>query len=316
MSQSSAETSMPEVIGHRGAKGTAPENTLASVRAAKDLGLGWVEVDVMLSKDKVRASLPPTLLPSSAGSLLSPDTAGVRPAAVGPMHDARRDAVVQVPVIHHDLTLDRCTTGKGNVSDYTWDQLQQLDAGSYFGEEFAGERIPQLRELISICREMALQINLEVKYLRGPETRDHPTAAEEAAEIENANRVCDVIEEMAVQPRELVFSSFSRAIIGVVRSRLSTFKCSYLVNSIPADWEEFVVQHQVAARARALSLSFTPSHSFSLARTRALSLARSLVLSLPPSLPPPPSFSLSLSHISFSLFLSLMRSFSLSLSLL
>ncbi len=47
------ESSMPQVIGHRGAKSVAPENTLASVRAAKALGCSWVEVDVMLSKDKV-----------------------------------------------------------------------------------------------------------------------------------------------------------------------------------------------------------------------------------------------------------------------
>ena len=44
---------MSRVIGHRGAKMEAPENTLASVRRAKELGCTWVEVDVMLTKDKV-----------------------------------------------------------------------------------------------------------------------------------------------------------------------------------------------------------------------------------------------------------------------
>jgi hypothetical protein len=52
-----AKTSMsivlPRVIGHRGAKSIAPENTLASIRAAKRVGAKFVEVDVMLSKDKV-----------------------------------------------------------------------------------------------------------------------------------------------------------------------------------------------------------------------------------------------------------------------
>ena len=42
----------PRIIGHRGAKGSAPENTLASICAAKAQGCAWVEVDVMLSKDK------------------------------------------------------------------------------------------------------------------------------------------------------------------------------------------------------------------------------------------------------------------------
>lgn len=40
---------LPRVIGHRGAAFHAPENTLAGIRKAADLGVGWVEVDVALS---------------------------------------------------------------------------------------------------------------------------------------------------------------------------------------------------------------------------------------------------------------------------
>ena len=44
---------IPKVIGHRGACAYAPENTLASIHAAADLGIEWVEVDVKLTKDSV-----------------------------------------------------------------------------------------------------------------------------------------------------------------------------------------------------------------------------------------------------------------------
>jgi len=44
---------IPKVIGHRGAKAYAPENTLASIHAAADLGIEWVEIDVKLTKDSV-----------------------------------------------------------------------------------------------------------------------------------------------------------------------------------------------------------------------------------------------------------------------
>ncbi|MFU8797708.1 MAG: glycerophosphodiester phosphodiesterase family protein [Gammaproteobacteria bacterium] len=44
---------LPLIIGHRGACGHALENTLAGVHKAKELGVGWIEVDVMLTQDGV-----------------------------------------------------------------------------------------------------------------------------------------------------------------------------------------------------------------------------------------------------------------------
>jgi glycerophosphoryl diester phosphodiesterase len=45
--------SPPTIIGHRGAAGHAPENTLAGMRRAHQLGATWVEIDVKLTKDGV-----------------------------------------------------------------------------------------------------------------------------------------------------------------------------------------------------------------------------------------------------------------------
>lgn len=42
---------LPPIIGHRGACGYAPENTIESVRTAHELGAKWVELDVKLTKD-------------------------------------------------------------------------------------------------------------------------------------------------------------------------------------------------------------------------------------------------------------------------
>ncbi|MDF2155780.1 glycerophosphodiester phosphodiesterase family protein [Vibrio sp. CAU 1672] len=41
------------LIGHRGIAGTHPENTRASILAAAELGLNWVEVDIQPSKDNI-----------------------------------------------------------------------------------------------------------------------------------------------------------------------------------------------------------------------------------------------------------------------
>lgn len=43
--------SLPPLLGHRGAAGHAPENTLASLRKAADLGARWVEFDLKLTAD-------------------------------------------------------------------------------------------------------------------------------------------------------------------------------------------------------------------------------------------------------------------------
>lgn len=53
-----------------------------------------------------------------------------------------------VPVILHDETLGRVNTGSGPAAAATVEQLQQLDAGSWFGPQFAGSRIPTLEEVL------------------------------------------------------------------------------------------------------------------------------------------------------------------------
>ncbi|MCB1531380.1 MAG: glycerophosphoryl diester phosphodiesterase [Alphaproteobacteria bacterium] len=44
---------LPQIIGHRGSAAYAPENTLEGIRAAADMGIEWVELDVKLTKDDV-----------------------------------------------------------------------------------------------------------------------------------------------------------------------------------------------------------------------------------------------------------------------
>lgn len=47
----STALTVPRIIGHRGAKMTSPENTLAGIRQAKKEGADWVEFDVKLTSD-------------------------------------------------------------------------------------------------------------------------------------------------------------------------------------------------------------------------------------------------------------------------
>lgn len=53
-----------------------------------------------------------------------------------------------VPVVVHDSSVDRTTNGSGLVGSMTYDQLAQLDAGSWFGARFKDEGIPSLQVIL------------------------------------------------------------------------------------------------------------------------------------------------------------------------
>lgn len=67
-----------------------------------------------------------------------------------------------VPVVIHDFSLDKTTTGHGLVAEHTYEDLEALDAGSHKGAEFAGEPIPTLEEVFRLLAGK-IAMNVEVK---------------------------------------------------------------------------------------------------------------------------------------------------------
>lgn len=63
----------------------------------------------------------------------------------------------------HDATVGRTTNGQGAVRDLTLADLRKLDAGSWFGSEFAGERIPTLEEILEFAKKHDVVFYLELK---------------------------------------------------------------------------------------------------------------------------------------------------------
>lgn len=121
------ESGQPVMIGHRGAAGTAPENTVAAFKDGRASGADFFEVDVQLSADGV-----PFLF-----------------------HDNTPARTTNVAEVFPDRVNDPITS-------FTWDELQQLDAGSYFGPQFAGEPIPHLRDAARIATTQT-GVYLEIK---------------------------------------------------------------------------------------------------------------------------------------------------------
>jgi len=63
----------------------------------------------------------------------------------------------------HDATVNRTTNGQGTVHDMTLAELRRLDAGSWFGSEYAGERIPTLEEILEFAKKHDVVFYLEMK---------------------------------------------------------------------------------------------------------------------------------------------------------
>ncbi len=68
--------------------------------------------------------------------------------------------------LHHDSTLERTTNGTGNIEDYTYGELRQLDAGIKFAEEYRGQYIPRLEELLERISDPSFFLNIEMKDYR------------------------------------------------------------------------------------------------------------------------------------------------------
>jgi glycerophosphoryl diester phosphodiesterase len=63
----------------------------------------------------------------------------------------------------HDDSVNRTTNGQGSVHELTLAELRRLDAGSWFGSAFAGERIPTLEEILEFAKRHDVVFYLELK---------------------------------------------------------------------------------------------------------------------------------------------------------
>lgn len=68
-----------------------------------------------------------------------------------------------VLVLSHDRTIDRCTTGKGKVSDYTYDELMQFNLKRAHGVKSDTTHILTLEQALAICKDR-ICVNVDQGY--------------------------------------------------------------------------------------------------------------------------------------------------------
>lgn len=114
----------------------------------------------------------PKVLAHRGGGILAPENtlAGIRCGLAHGFHAIEFDVMLSsdgVPILMHDDALGRTVSGSGAISAHTAEQLLQMDAGVWFGPQFAGERIPAFSEVIAFCKRNGIWMNVEIKPAPG-----------------------------------------------------------------------------------------------------------------------------------------------------
>lgn len=142
-------------------------------------------------------------------------------AAIRAAKDERADAAeidVQLTsdgrvVVIHDFTLSRLARDPRRVVDLTLEELKELEVGSWFSEEFTGEKIPTLEQVI---REAGatIKLNIELK----------PT--DDEAEL--AKAVTDILDQNHYSER-VVISSLNKQALKEVKQLKASLDVGYII---------------------------------------------------------------------------------------
>ncbi|WP_326497923.1 glycerophosphodiester phosphodiesterase [Clostridium sp. ZS2-4] len=68
-----------------------------------------------------------------------------------------------VLILMHDELVNRTTTGRGFIKNYTYKEIRKLDAGSWFRGDFKNIKVPSLDELMDLLMDKNIQLNIELK---------------------------------------------------------------------------------------------------------------------------------------------------------
>ena len=144
-----------------------------------------------------------------------------------------------VPVVVHDPELGRTVAGSGHVNDYTAAQLGAMEAGAWFGPQFAGEGVPTLDAVVAYCKAQRIWMNIEIKPAPGVDVAT-------GAAVARATR--DYFAK-GIAAGELLplLSSFSITALEAARQAAPELARGWLVEAIPSDWEQKAKELDVLA---------------------------------------------------------------------
>lgn len=201
-------------IAHRGARSLAPENTMPAFIKAWQTGAHGVETDVSVTSD--------------GQLILFHDETFIRTTNISEIFPKRK---------------------KDPLHTFTWEEVQTLDAGSWFIEDdpFAtiksgkvtleeqqamiNASVPLLEELLLFVKEKSLYVNIEIKHL--------PKAITSFPIVE---KVLSMVDSVQLTPGMFCISSFNHLYLKKVAELCPDIEVNALIGGYPFlihNWGEF-----------------------------------------------------------------------------
>lgn len=198
----------------------------------------------------------PARIAHRGGGTLAPENtlAAIRHGAALDFRGVEFDVMLAgdgTPVLMHDETLERTTSGRGEVSRTPYAEMAALDAGAWKGERWRGERVPSFESAGSLCRELGIWANAEIKPAKGFERETGAAAA----------RMAESLWRGAGEP--CLLSSFRIEALEAAQAAAPGLPRGWIVRELPQDWHATMqrlgcislhCKHQLLTEAQAASV--------------------------------------------------------------
>lgn len=143
-------------------------------------------------------------------------------------------------VVIHDYILDRTTSGNGFVMDKTLEEIKSYDAGSWYSDEFIGEKVPLLSEVLDLLPD-DMTINVESKK-----------AVLEERDVEK--KVLDIVNAKN-RLNKVIFSSFDHTCLKRLMD-IQQLQVGVLISSNMIKPIDYLIQHSIKSYSINQSAAF------------------------------------------------------------
>jgi glycerophosphoryl diester phosphodiesterase len=142
-------------------------------------------------------------------------------------------------VLFHDEEMERTTGKEGMIWDYTLAELKELEVGSWFKQEFSGEPIPTLREVMQLVKGK-IKLDIEIKLSGG--------------DLEIAQKVVDIVRSEKME-KDCLVTSFEKPVIQKVKKIAPELVTGYIFDEeklpdiFDGEWEYVCCKRNIVDEA-------------------------------------------------------------------